>query len=38
VMAGISAFTTLCVALLPGRIPMPAPAPLAATATAAPQR
>jgi MFS family permease len=27
VMAGISAFTTLCVALLPGRIPVPAPTP-----------
>jgi MFS family permease len=40
VMAGISAFTTLCVAFLPGRIPSMAPAPLA-TATAAatvPQR
>ena len=36
VMAGISAFTTLCVALLPGRIPMTAPVPL--TAVAAPQR
>jgi MFS family permease len=32
VMAGISAFTTLCVAFLPGRIPLvtaPAPAPMA---------
>ena len=33
VMAGISAFTTLCVAFLPGRIPIaavaPAPAPMA---------
>jgi MFS family permease len=36
VMAGISAFTTLCVALLPGRIPTTAGAPLAAAA--APQR
>ena len=27
VMAGISAFTTLCVAFLPGRIPMPAATP-----------
>src|SRR5437879_4638080 len=37
VMAAISAFTTLCVALLPGRIPTGAPAPLTAAA-AAPQR
>jgi MFS family permease len=38
-MAGISAFTTLCVAMLPGRIPTTAPAPLAtAAATATPQR
>jgi MFS family permease len=37
VMAGISLFTTLCVALLPGRIPMAAPVPLAAAA-AVPQR
>ncbi|HEU4370041.1 MAG TPA: MFS transporter [Methylomirabilota bacterium] len=29
VMAGISAFTTLCVAFLPGRIPTTAPAPVA---------
>ncbi|HEV8584635.1 MAG TPA: MFS transporter [Methylomirabilota bacterium] len=36
VMAGISAFTTLCVALLPGRIPVAATAPLAAAP--APQR
>src|SRR6267143_2017270 len=36
VMAAISAFTTLCVALLPGRIPTRAPAPL--TAATAPQR
>ena len=35
-MAGISLFTTLCVALLPGRIPMAATAPLTAAA-AAPQ-
>ena len=33
VMAGISAFTTLCVAFLPGRIATTAPAPLG-TATA----
>src|SRR2546422_314283 len=37
VMAAISAFTTLCVALLPGRIPTGAPAPVIAAA-AAPQR
>jgi len=37
VMAAISAFTTLCVVLLPGRIPTEAPAPLTAAA-AAPQR
>src|SRR5437899_4869940 len=37
VMAGISAFTTLCVALLPGRIPTGGPARLTAAA-AAPQR
>jgi MFS family permease len=37
VMAGIAAFTTLCVALLPGRIATVATAPLTAAA-AAPQR
>jgi MFS family permease len=37
VMAGIAAFTTLCVALLPGRIATAATAPLTAAA-AAPQR
>src|SRR5438552_1271964 len=37
VMAAISTFTTLCVALLPGRLPAGAPAPLTAAA-AAPQR
>jgi len=36
VMAGIAAFTTLCVALLPGRITSAASAPL--TAATAPQR
>jgi MFS family permease len=34
VMAGISAFTTLCVALLPGRIPTTATAPVAVGAVA----
>src|SRR5438094_3165897 len=34
VMAAISAFTTLCVALLPGRLPVGAPAPLAAAPVA----
>jgi len=34
VMAGIAAFTTLCVALLPGRIPSHAPAPLTAAPAA----
>jgi MFS family permease len=34
VMAGISAFTTLCVAFLPGRIPTIAPAPVAVGAIA----
>jgi len=34
VMAAISAFTTLCVALLPGRLPAGAPAPLAAAPVA----
>ena len=34
VMGGLAAFTTLCVAFLPGRIPMPAaaPAPMAVAA------
>jgi len=34
VMGGLAAFTTLCVAFLPGRIPMPAaaPAPMAIAA------
>src|SRR5712664_1088713 len=34
VMAAISAFTTLCVALLPGRLPVGAPVPLAAAPVA----
>ncbi len=34
VMAAISAFTTVCVALLPGRLPVGAPAPLAAAPVA----
>jgi MFS family permease len=38
VMAGISAFTTLCVALLPGRIPMPTAAPAPVAVAAAPPR
>ena len=36
VMAGIAAFTTLCVALLPGRLTTAARAPLTAAAAAAP--
>jgi MFS family permease len=32
VMAGLAAFTTICVSLLPGRLPTTAPAPLAAAA------